>query len=161
MSTDCADTDLLVYHVHAAEAGGAERMVVSPQPHPAPQGEPTHPAPYIWARPGWGSTSGFPASLKPTWAGPRPAPHPPPHPCSPVEADLIETLLAGLVDGVEAGAGVLLLAAVCVTGGIRCGAGGWHPGRPPTCWPSRAARFYMVYNTCMDSQPHSEAHIGN
>lgn len=32
---------------------------------------------------------------------------------SPVEADLIQALLAGLVDGVEPGAGVLLLPAVC------------------------------------------------
>lgn len=32
---------------------------------------------------------------------------------SPVEADLVQALLAGLVDGVEPGAGVLLLPAVC------------------------------------------------
>lgn len=48
-------------------------------------------------------------------------------PCSPVEADLVETLFAGLVDGVEAGAGVLLLPAVWVTGAVRQGGCGLGP----------------------------------
>lgn len=47
---------------------------------------------------------------------------------SPVEADLVETLFARLVYGVEAGAWVLLLTAVWVTGGdrgLQLGAQGW------------------------------------
>lgn len=48
--------------------------------------------------------------------------------CSPVEADLIETLFAGLVYGVEAGARVLFLMAVWAIGRIRLGAAAWGTG---------------------------------
>lgn len=42
-----------------------------------------------------------------------------PHTGTPVEADFVDTLLAGLVNGVETGAWVLLLTTVWVTHGIR------------------------------------------
>lgn len=72
----------------------------------------------------------------PGLAGAVPAAHPqlpapPPQPClcSPVEADLVETLFAGLVYGIEAGARVLLLTAVWMTDeirlGVQLGAQGW------------------------------------
>lgn len=53
--------------------------------------------------------------------------------CSPVKADLVETLFTRLVDGIEAGARVLFLPAVWVIGGIRRTAAAWDPvlGRAP------------------------------
>lgn len=113
--------------------------MASAHPHPAPLGEPVGPDPCVWAQPESSSTSGFTLPPNPSSAGRR-APARAPL-CSPVEADLIETLFAGLVDGVEAGARVLLLAAVWVMGGIRPRAAAWGPelgGSPQHCPPRLA-----------------------
>lgn len=104
-----------------------------PHRHPALPGEPRQdlvlepwsPNPQARAQPGLSSASGF--TLFPqTPPGPAGA-APSACLCSPVEADLVETLFAGLVYGVEAGARVLLLTAVWVTGRIRLGGCGLGP----------------------------------
>lgn len=87
------------------------------------------------------------------------APRPPPCLCSPVEADLVETLFARLVDGVEAGARVLLLAAVWVMGRIRLGAAAWGPklgGSPQHCPP----RLAVLSGSRSTLHPLAHTHAG-
>lgn len=105
-------------------------------------------SPQARAQPELSSTSGFTLSPNSTRAGWSCFPLPPPGPCprSPVEADLVETLFAGLVYGVEAGARVLLLVAVWVVGEIRLGASAWGPGleRQPPTFPLEPASHLRV-----------------
>lgn len=113
---------------------------MSPHRHPAPLGEPAHPDPRGQASARVEFHFRICASLKSHlgWVllpalrhGGLPAPLP--YACSPVEADLVETLFTRLVDGVEAGAWVLFLPAVWVMGRIRRAAAAWGPvlGRAP------------------------------
>lgn len=125
-------TDLLIDDIYAAEAEGRDGRA---QPRertsrPPPAREP-------------GSASGS-LSVPP----------------SPVEAGLVETLLAGPVYGVEAGARVLLLTAVWVTGGGQRAAAPWlrAGGRssrtPGGDWP-------RARNPCtlrLDTHTHTETH---
>lgn len=144
MGTDRADTDLLVDDVHSAKAGEMRPGEMSVPPSPISTGSldrmwhwspgvlaPQPPSPQARAQPELSSTSEFTIfpQAPPGLAGAVPlTPAPRPCLCSPIEADLIETLFAGLVYGVEAGARVLLLMAVWVIGRIRLGAAAWGTG---------------------------------
>ena len=112
VGADRPDADLLIDDVYTAEAEGTGREGSAPgrRPHAHPR----------------------PGSLSPPrgWLEPRP---------SPVEADFVETLLAGLVYGVEAGARVLLLAAVWVTDGVGAELVAHSWGPPPAAPPEGLA----------------------
>lgn len=89
VGTHGADADLLVDHVNASEAGCVWREIKKDGGGGLVQKQ--RGVPKIWR--------GVSGKLPPSG--------------SPVKADLVQALLAGLVHGVEPGAGVLLLPAVC------------------------------------------------
>lgn len=89
MGAHGADADLLVDHVNPAEAECGVGLKKKQKTK--------------MVGVGYAIAEGIPK----IWGGRGAAPH------SPVKADLVQALLAGLVHGVEPGAGVLLLPAVC------------------------------------------------
>lgn len=134
MGADRPDADLLIDDVYTAEAEGTGREGSAPgrRPHAHPR----------------------PGSLSPPrgWLEPRP---------SPVEADFVETLLAGLVYGVEAGARVLLLAAVWVTDGVGAELVAHSWGPPPAAPPeglALGARNPCTLRPSLDTRTHTQTH---